>query len=128
MLSVMACADKHIGRPCLIGLPADPNIASVNTQALECPSRICLLPAQDMTLDMNMTATGPLCTDYCNSDDDCADGERRGTDKTSTRCINGFACRTPIGHLESNPLSCKQVCVCKDFLKPDSDTKPKSCP
>ena len=130
MLLAVACADKHIGRPCVVSstLPTDPSIAAVNTQALECPSRICILPAQEMTLD-STPPTGPLCTDYCSSDDDCADGERRAKgDLTSTRCIAGFACRTPIGHLETNPLSCKQVCVCKDFLKADSATKPKSCP
>jgi hypothetical protein len=130
LLLALACADKHIGRPCLIGLPAgDPNIAAVNPQALECPSRLCLLPAQETTLDSTKTPTGALCTDYCTSDDDCADGEKRGNDKNSTRCITGFSCRTPIANLESNPLSCKRVCVCRDFLNvQEPETRPKSCP
>ena len=130
-MMTLACADKHIGRPCVIGLPADPNmanIASVNPQALECPSRICLLPSQDITLDTGKTPTGPLCTDYCSSDDDCSDAETRGSDKTSTRCIGGFVCRTPIGNIEGNPVSCKRLCLCQDFLKPkEPDTTPVGC-
>ncbi|MBC8133758.1 MAG: hypothetical protein H7X95_12310 [Deltaproteobacteria bacterium] len=122
MWLALACADKHIGRKCQIGLPPEMNTASVNPQALECPSRICLLPAQAST----MGSTGPFCTDYCGSDDDCADGEKRSA-ANPAGCEGGFVCRTPIGKLES-PIACKRVCVCKDFVKPDDpDLQPPSC-
>lgn len=121
-----SCEDKHIGRPCDIGVDmiADPKVATVNPSALECPSRLCLLPAQDRT-----TMTKAFCTDECGSDDDCADGERRGGKAGDTRCKEGFVCRRVVPDLASNPLSCKPVCVCKDFLLVDDPaTKPPSCP
>jgi hypothetical protein len=121
-----ACEDKHIGRPCDIGVDmiTDPKVATVNPAALECPSRLCLLPAQDKT-----TMTKAFCTDECGSDDDCSDGERRGSKPGDTRCVSKFVCRRVIPQLESNPLSCKPVCVCNDFLlQDDPNVKPKSCP
>lgn len=120
-----ACEDKHIGRPCDIGIDniTDMKLATVNPAALECPSRLCLLPAQDKSTD-----TKAFCTDECGGDDDCSDGERRGSKADDKRCISGFVCRRVIPQLESNPLSCKPVCVCKDFLRDDDPPKPKSCP
>lgn len=118
-----SCADKHIGRPCMTGLPSDPSIASVNAQALECPSRICLLPAQTTT----KSTAGPMCTDYCSTDDDCSDGEKFDATTNPMGCKGGFACRTPIPKL-NNPLACKRVCVCRDFLlSTDPDLTPPSC-
>jgi hypothetical protein len=124
-----ACEDKHIGRPCEIGVDmiADPKVATVNPAALECPSRICLLPAQDRTLDAT-NPTGAFCTDECSGDDDCADGETRGKRADDTRCKEGFVCRRVIPKLESNPLSCKPVCVCRDFLPSNPpNLTPPSC-
>lgn len=111
-LSSLGCEDKHIGRPCMTGIPADPNSASVNPQALECPSRICLLPARQ---GMSVVTAGAMCTDYCSGDDDCSDAEKYDSNTNPTGCRFGFACRIPIGALE-NPIACKRVCVCKDFL------------
>lgn len=127
LLLVSACADKHIGRPCMTGLPASPDQVQSYVQALECPSRICLQPAQDKGLDPAQKATGAFCTDYCSSDDDCADGEKRGSDNPAG-CLTGFACRTPVGNISSDPLRCKRLCVCKDFLKNgDPDKPPAGC-
>ena len=121
-----ACEDKHIGRPCDIGVDmiTDPKVATVNPAALECPSRICLLPAEDKT-----TSTGAFCTDECGGDDDCADAGSRSKGKPGdTRCETGFVCRRVIPKLESNPLSCKPVCVCRDFLPSDDvNITPPSC-
>lgn len=125
-----SCEDKHIGRPCDIGVDmsmiANPNLATVNPSALECPSRLCLLPAEART-----TETKPFCTDECGSDDDCSDGERRGGSNTDFRCKEGFVCRIAVPKLASNPLSCKPVCVCRDFLLTEDierPSKPPSCP
>ena len=129
-LTVAGCAEKHIGRKCVISVnsdagPPDPNFVSVNSLALECPSRVCVLPAQQK----NPNGTGALCTDGCSSDDDCSDGEKRtGTAAEDPRCSTSFVCRVIIPDLKDVPLSCKKICVCKDFLDPNvSNTPPDSC-
>ena len=107
-LFLTACEDKHIGRPCELGvpLPKDPTLITVNPQALECPSRYCVLPA---ALIPNVNGTGPFCTDTCASDDDCADAE---TTKAmgDPHCHSSFVCRRILPKLD-NPLSCKPICV-----------------
>jgi hypothetical protein len=120
------CENKHIGRPCDIGIQGDAGappvggtIAAINPQALECPSRICILPGNETGLN-----TTSLCTADCSSDDDCSDGESGG--ETSNLCKHGFACIIPtiVGE-----LCCRQFCVCKDFLL-DADKsrlKPMVC-
>jgi len=121
---VAGCTDNHIGRKCdvLVAMNPDPTSAIVNPQALECPSRLCLWPAQELTTD-----TGPFCTAECESDDDCSPSEERGSDPTDKRCKTGFQCRRLIPGLASNPggISCKRICVCKDFInsmmKPTGD-------
>ncbi|MES1157501.1 MAG: hypothetical protein ABUL67_00250, partial [Haliangium ochraceum] len=71
---------------------------------------------------------GPFCTDTCESDDDCSDGERGSGKNGDLRCVNGFVCRSIIPNLSTNPLSCKRVCACKDFfLTDDPNTKPPRC-
>ena len=115
-LAGTGCPDNHIGRPCdvLVTDNPDPTSAIVNPQALECPSRLCLWPAQELT-----TQTGPFCTAECGSDDDCADGETGDkTDPDDHRCKAGFTCLRLIPGLSSNPggIACKRVCVCKDFI------------
>ena len=109
-LLLTGCEDKHIGRPCELGvpIPKDPTLITVNPQALECPSRICILPAQ-----LKSTDTGPFCTDQCASDDDCTGAETSAGD---SRCNSRFVCRRILPKLDNNPLSCKAVCVCFDFL------------
>lgn len=134
LLVVAGCADKHIGRPCTIsndggagaGDGQGQTLFSVNALALECPSRLCIKPAQQLSTD-----TQALCTDECSSDDDCAGSESRDTsDKTGgdLRCRSGFACRYAIPKLDNVPLACKRVCVCKDFINTKLvDVKPDSC-
>lgn len=110
------CADNHVGRPCDIGVPMnqiDPTKVTVNPAALECPSRICLLPAVGGAPVMNV---GGLCTLECSSDDDCADGETGKAGPNNVRCTSGFVCRTLLPNLSTNGLACKPLCVCKDFL------------
>ena len=125
LLTLGACEDKHIGRPCDIGVDMttpEPKLAIVNAQALECPSRLCILPDQNVSTD-----TGALCTDECSNDDDCSGGETRGSGTADKRCRHGFVCRTIIPKLD-RPLACKPVCVCKDFLVTDDpNVKPPSC-
>ena len=136
-LLLTACEDKHIGRQCELAVdPAattDPTSATVNPQALECPSRVCVLPAMLRGSTGNplamppIPADGPFCTDGCGSDDDCAGGEKRGPGNP-LGCQRGFVCRTILPKLSNNPLACKPICVCKDFLPTDNvATTPQSC-
>jgi hypothetical protein len=111
-LVASGCEDKHIGRVCDLdtaeaGVPTTGNSSTIQGQAVECPSRICLLPAADKT-----TNTGPLCTATCSSDDDCSDGETT-SDPSSHQCKSGFVCMvaTPVG-----AFCCERMCVCKDFV------------
>jgi hypothetical protein len=108
------CEDKHIGRPCDLGgsVDAGPNVLVSFPGALECPSRICLLPRRERNIE---PPTGPLCTAQCESNDDC-DGERRGKNADDTRCRDGFICRRLLPGLSNDPLACKRLCVCKDFI------------
>jgi hypothetical protein len=105
LLATTGCEDKHIGRACDLtvdaGATGTGSSAIVNSEAVECPTRICLLPAADKT-----TTVGPLCTADCSSDDDCSDGE-------STHCKTGFTCMRPT---TVGDFCCRALCVCKDFL------------
>jgi hypothetical protein len=107
------CEDKHIGRVCSLDTPdaggtGTGTSATLNGQAVECPSRICLLPAGDLT----PATTGPLCTAGCSSDDDCSDGETSSS-AASAQCKTGFTCMvaTTVGN-----FCCERLCVCKDFI------------
>jgi hypothetical protein len=117
-LVATGCEDKHIGRVCSLDAPdagasGTGTSAILNGSAVECPSRICLLPAEQKT-----ATTGPLCTAGCSSDDDC-DGET--SSKNSAQCHSGFTCMvaTTVGD-----FCCERLCVCKDFV----DTSPMTPP
>lgn len=125
------CADNHVGRPCALGVPKDqidPMKVTINPAALECPSRICLLPAVGAAPVQDIAG---LCTVECSSDDDCADGEKGKAGPGNVRCTSGFVCRTLLPPLATNPLQCKPLCVCKDFLSSADamkNNKPNGCP
>jgi len=109
------CENKHIGRPCELNVKDDGGdrgagaTSTINDQALECPTRICILPPGEKTTD-----TGPYCTSDCSSDDDCADGETRGSSGTDKRCKTGYACAvaTTVGD-----FCCRRMCICHDFVE-----------
>lgn len=120
------CEDKHIGRVCSLdtadaGTTSTGTVATLNGQAVECPTRICISPAADKT-----TNTGPLCTAGCSSDDDCSDGETT-SDQSSAQCKSGFTCMvaTTVGD-----FCCERLCVCKDFIdttRAGYNATPKVC-
>lgn len=117
-----SCDNKHVGRYCELGVtdPGTPSgggsTATINSQALECPSRICILPGQEN----GGTDTQALCTAECGSDDDCSDGEGgpkgNGDDH---HCESGFACVVPT---TVGDFCCRRMCVCRDFLNINPQT------
>lgn len=125
-LATSGCEDKHIGRPCDLsavdaGVSGTGNTATINSQAVECPSRICIYPAAD-----KVAPVGPLCTADCSSDDDCEDGET-SDDMTTKRCKTGFVCMVPT---TVGPFCCRRMCVCKDLIDTTGNTyqqTPESC-
>ena len=126
-----ACEDKHIGRTCELGVMpmggSSGSIATISSPALECPSRICLLPGAETA---NAQNTGPLCTAGCESNDDCQDGETGPKNNPDDHhCENGFVCMWPtlVGD-----FACQRFCVCRDFVvEPPGGFKPPpagACP
>ena len=120
-----ADADPTLGQACNIGV--DPsllvNSTTINTAALECSSRLCLLP--DAQKDAG--TTGALCTGACQSDDDCASAQQAAAgDPNDHRCASGFICMIPT---TVGDLCCKRLCVCKDFLTDPSVSRmlPAAC-
>ena len=112
-LGLTACEDKAIGRVCELSSEAGKqNEAVVNGQALECPSRVCLRPARDISKAESVDTTS-LCSAECSKDSDCDGGETRGTHSGDKRCKSGFVC----GVAEvTGSFCCKKLCMCKDFL------------
>jgi len=132
-----ACEDKHVGRPCELGtMPlggSSGQIAAVSSPALECPSRICLLPGAEKDprssaqVAANAPGTGALCTADGEENADCEDGEKGNPNTASDRrCRGGFVCAWPtlVG-----AFACKKLCVCTDFVSvpPGGIKKPSAC-
>ena len=114
-LGLGGCEDKAIGRVCELTAEGNQNQAIVNGQALECPSRICLRPAKDISKS-EMVNTTSLCSAECSKDSDCDGGETRSSDATRTldkRCKSGFVCGVAA---VTGSFCCKKLCMCKDFL------------
>ena len=114
VLALGACTDNKVGRVCDLdvgdaGTTSTGTSATLNSSAVECPTRICVLPVAEKT-----TNTTSLCTQTCSSDDDCSDGETT-SNQMSTQCKTGFTCIIPTTVGE---LCCVHMCVCKDFVDP----------
>jgi hypothetical protein len=111
---ISGCENQHLGRPCSLqtsdngGATSGTAQATVTGQVLACPSRICLQPAAELSTD-----TGPYCTAECSTNDDCSDGERRGTAADDKRCVKGYACGVAT---EVGAFCCKKLCICLDFV------------
>ncbi len=122
-----ACEDKAIGRVCELSVDGGAQSqAVVNSQALECPTRLCLRPAQDINMAERVDTTS-LCSAECSKDSDCDGGEtRKGTNMKDFRCKGGFVCGVAT---VTGSYCCKKLCMCKDFLTiPASGLEtPKAC-
>lgn len=128
-LGLGGCGDKHIGRACVTNAPMDAGTGSnpvsiLSSPVLQCPSRICLQAAPTGTfLDVSVSQQEmekPMCTDTCETDDDCSDVDP-GTD-----CKHGFICAWPT---TAGPFCCQKLCVCHDFINVPSGglQEPNTC-
>jgi len=113
MFAMGACEDKHIGRLCELGTTptggSTGQITIISSPALECPSRICILPG-----DQKGTTRGSLCTASCEDNSDCEDGETGPVgDPNDKHCETGFACVWQ-GNVGNFP--CQRFCMCRDFV------------
>jgi hypothetical protein len=107
----MACEDNGIGRRCDLQADAGQQQAVYNSQALACPSRICLkplVPEGSPNVD-----TGPYCSALCSQDSDCAGRTRDQQDTNDKGCVSGYTCGEAF---VVGPLCCEKLCLCKDFL------------
>jgi hypothetical protein len=134
ILSLAACEPvnlktvepRGLGNPCVAGSEValqSPTAIIVGSDPVSCSSDVCLRPQLEKTTD-----TGPLCTQGCETDADCQDGQvRNPTDPNDRRCTSGFSCDVPIPNLASTSFACQKLCVCRDFLL-STGSKPASCP
>jgi hypothetical protein len=112
-VAAAGCEDKAIGRVCELNAEGAPNQAIVNSQALECPSRVCLRPARDINKAETVDTTS-LCSAECSKDSDCDGGETRNSGNSlDRRCKSGFVCGVAS---VTGSFCCKKLCMCKDFL------------
>jgi hypothetical protein len=69
--------------------------------------------------------TDATCSAECDQDSDCPGEKRDPANYLDHRCAKGFACGIP---MVVGPLSCKKLCVCKDFVSPTTGlTTPQAC-
>jgi hypothetical protein len=98
-----------IGELCDLLVDAGANNSVYNNQVLQCPSRICLKP-QDQVGGVD---TAPLCSSECSQDSDCLGQTRDPNSPSDRRCKGGFICGAAFN---IGPLCCKNLCLCKDFF------------
>jgi hypothetical protein len=114
-----------IGRPCDLSASAQPSQTVYNASASECPGHLCLKPVVQVGATMPNPPTGATCSAECDQDSDCAGEERDVSNALDHRCVKGFACGIP---MVVGPLSCKKLCLCKDFVSPTTGlTTPQAC-
>jgi hypothetical protein len=113
-LALAGCWPPAIGRICDVQVDGGPTESSLNAQALECPTRLCLKQVKDPGLAAEPD-TGALCTAPCERDSDCDHGETRSArDPGDHRCRRGFVCGVAVQ--TGSVACCRKVCLCRDFV------------
>jgi hypothetical protein len=124
LLGNTACEDKAIGRRCDVLTDASATQGVYNSEALECPSRICLKPVVQTGAIMADPPTQAYCSASCSQDSDC-DGQIRDTNnQLDYRCKLGFVCG--IAFVKGN-ICCQKLCLCKDFVGTAGTATPIAC-
>ena len=110
------CEDKAIGRRCDVLTDAGLKQGVFNSEALECPSRICLKPVVQEGATMPDPPTEAYCSASCSQDSDCdTDQKRDNSNPKDKRCKTGFSCGIAF---VKGKICCQKLCLCKDFLNP----------
>jgi hypothetical protein len=110
----LGCNPPDLGRACDVQAETGASSATINDQALECSTRLCLHEARAAASGVTPD-TAPFCTAACTTDDDCAEGETRDPRRTGDRrCRTGFACG--VAFSTGDTVCCRKVCLCRDFL------------
>jgi len=120
----LACEDKAIGRRCDVLSDAGASQGVYNSEALECPSRICLKPVVQQGAVMPTPPTEAFCSASCSQDSDCDGQLRDPSNPDDHRCSKGFACGIAF---VKGKICCQKLCLCKDFLGPSGVTTPIAC-
>jgi len=111
-----------IGLTCDVLTDAGGSQGVYNSEALECPSRICLKPA--LQPGVATTSTAAFCSASCTQDSDCAGESGDSANPLDTRCRTGFVCAIPF---VKGKLCCMRLCLCKDFLSSTAPSTPIAC-
>lgn len=110
-----ACGGEPVGRLCDLGAERSTTRAVTSLAALDCTSRFCLsVPLEPGALGGENYPAGEtkgLCSNFCESSDDC---ER----VSESPCKSGFTCGIAT---EVGDICCQKVCICKDFIRPRQD-------
>ncbi len=118
-IGLMACNPNSIGRPCInpAGTGATGSSSQIESPALECPSRLCLLTAniQASNAGDGGSGIGGVCTARCDTNDDCQA-------ETTAYCSAGFVCAVAAS---TGPFKCDKICICKTDLDPTFNSPPQ---
>lgn len=133
-LGLAGCPQSDVGRPCNHGPAFVPQGQAITFPALACDDLLCVYaedveePAGPCTTDADCNAPGldrfrceqgacvldpthvldrSMCSQRCEIDDDCDDGD------PATTCSGGFACARIQG---LGDQCCEKLCVCRDDL------------
>ena len=124
LLGNTGCEDKAIGRRCDVLTDAGAAQGVYNSEALECPSRICLKPVVQVGATMPDPPTQAYCSASCSQDSDCDGQARDPNNNLDYRCNKGFACGIAF---VKGKICCQKLCLCKDFLAPTGAPTPIAC-
>jgi hypothetical protein len=124
LLGNTGCEDKAIGRRCDVLTDAGAAQGVYNSEALECPSRICLKPVVQVGATMPDPPTQAYCSASCSQDSDCDGQLRDQSNSLDYRCSKGFACGIAF---VKGKICCQKLCLCKDFLGPTGAPTPIAC-
>lgn len=120
------CSEEDVGVPCCLKgrdpagaciPPEKTATVTINAQALDCRSRLCIRYGAHEKENAKS-----LCTSPCESADDCPE--------SGPTCSEGFAC--VYGQTVEGGLQCCKLCVCKSDVLIDEngqviDSQAKTC-
>ncbi len=122
-----ACSESGIGRPCSTGATGAGGTGMIqdviNSQALECPSRICVQKAPEVGASSNVIP-GALCSAFCENDDDCSSDLIDKNAGVGGKCKSKFKCAVAS---DTGKFKCRKMCICGDVLKPGTPGLPPEC-